>query len=495
MGGTASADAFDVIICEHHFTTRMGVNVTGHDFLDDLRRSRGLPMSVAFIMASSEARYQYVADSVEGGLDDYLLKPFATAQLEARLELALRRKQALKPVFDAIEREDFEVAAQLCEVIFNGGGVYALFAARMGSELYLRLARYNEANRLLEAVLKAKALPWARLGIAQVQLSGANPKTASRSLELLIADNPGFVDAYDTFARALLEELRFDEAIAVYDKAVKLTPGNVRRLQKLGSLLLFNGDSKAAAPFLASAVTLGASSRALDYPTLFQLALANFDTGAVKPTHRSLKYLHGAKKRIAGSTRLNVFTALTEIVECLETRRVGAAVERMHTLASAIIEPKFDFEMASSFMQLLDRLMSIEVHMDKAPGWVRLMGERFCVSRPSTLLLEMSARKTPELATIIRAAFDDLNELTRAAMGYAVQQQHERVVRELLAAGQRTLNAKLGTLARAALDKHGKHIAPEIFSELDTQTQAFLASYAGYGTHANPAVKLGPKVR
>jgi DNA-binding NarL/FixJ family response regulator len=495
MGGSAKDSAFDVIICEHHFTTRMGVPVTGHDFLDDLRRSRGLPMSVAFIMASSERRYQYVADSVEGGLDDYLLKPFAPAALEERLDLALRRKQALRPVFDAIEREDFDAAAQLCELIFEGNGPYALYAARIGSELYLRLARYTDANRLLDAVLRAKALPWARLGIAQVQLSGANPKTACRSLEVLINEHPGFVDAYDTFARALLEDLRFDEAIAVYDRAVKLTPGNVRRLQKLGSLLLFNGDSKAAVPFLTSAATLGASSRALDFPTLFQLALAHYDLGTAKGTHRSLKYLHGARKRIAGSMRLDVFTSLTEIVECLENHRIGAAVERLQAMNSFIMEPRFDFEMASSFLQLLDRLLSIEVHLEKAPTWVRSIGERFCVSRTSTRLLELATRRTPELAQVIRDAFERVSEMTRKAMVNAVAQEHELVVRELLAAGKATLNAKLGTLARAALDKHGRHLGEELRRQLDTDVNTFLHDYAGYGTHANPAVKLGPKLR
>lgn len=75
----------------------------------------------------------------ESALDGYLLKPFTPSALFERLSLARLRKIHLRPIFDAIEAEDFERAAQLCVERFESRQPYWLYAARIGSELLLRL--------------------------------------------------------------------------------------------------------------------------------------------------------------------------------------------------------------------------------------------------------------------------------------------------------------------------------------------------------------------
>ena len=52
---------------------------------------------------------------MEGALDDYLLKPITARQFEERLQVVLERKQAFRPVFQAIEAADtmpFEIYRQ-----------------------------------------------------------------------------------------------------------------------------------------------------------------------------------------------------------------------------------------------------------------------------------------------------------------------------------------------------------------------------------------------
>ncbi len=103
---------YDLIVSDFHFRQQGGDAMTGQDLLDELRQARGLPMQTAFIMVTDEARYQHVADALEGALDDYLLKPITAGQFEDRFRLVMERKAAFREVFRAIEAGEYEKAAQ-----------------------------------------------------------------------------------------------------------------------------------------------------------------------------------------------------------------------------------------------------------------------------------------------------------------------------------------------------------------------------------------------
>ena len=103
---------FDVVICEQYFERE---DTTGQDLLDDLRRNQLLPFYTVFVMITSESTYSKVAEAAESALDAYLLKPHTAAGLVERIHQARERKEALKDIFTAIERDDFEAAAQLCQ--------------------------------------------------------------------------------------------------------------------------------------------------------------------------------------------------------------------------------------------------------------------------------------------------------------------------------------------------------------------------------------------
>ena len=102
---------FDVVVCEQHFPNDSG---TGQALLDDLRRAGLLPFATVFIMVTSEASYSKVAEAAESALDSYLLKPFTANQLAQRIGQARHRKAVLKDIFEAVEKRDFERAAELC---------------------------------------------------------------------------------------------------------------------------------------------------------------------------------------------------------------------------------------------------------------------------------------------------------------------------------------------------------------------------------------------
>ncbi|MFX6918906.1 tetratricopeptide repeat protein, partial [Acinetobacter baumannii] len=83
-----------------------------------------------------------------------------------------------------------ETAANLCLARFEAKGKYWLYAARIGAELLLRLKRYDDARSLYEAIIAAKTVPWARLGVARTELGSGKLQAARRTLENLIGELP-----------------------------------------------------------------------------------------------------------------------------------------------------------------------------------------------------------------------------------------------------------------------------------------------------------------
>ncbi|TNF53343.1 MAG: response regulator, partial [Burkholderiales bacterium] len=224
---------FEIVICEQTFERETG---SGQDLLDDLRRNQLLPFYTVFIMVTAEASYSKVAEAAEAALDAYLLKPHTGARLAESILQARGRKAELEGIFSAIDDQDYERAARLCLERFEARGPYWLYAARIGAELLLRTSQLTEAKTLYEAVIEAKTVPWARLGVARAQLGAGEPRKASTTLESLLQDEPEYADAYDVMGRAQFELGNFENALATFKMATQLTPHSISRLLKHGML-------------------------------------------------------------------------------------------------------------------------------------------------------------------------------------------------------------------------------------------------------------------
>ena len=113
-----------------------------------------------------------------------------------------------------------------------------------------------------------QALPWARLGLAQIQLSTQQTSRAMCTLELLILEEPEFADAYDVMGRAQLAQGDFEDALETYRNAAALTPASVHRQQALGTLAYYCGDHTTATRALERAMALGQATRQFDHQAL-----------------------------------------------------------------------------------------------------------------------------------------------------------------------------------------------------------------------------------
>ncbi|MFM2059540.1 MAG: hypothetical protein RLY71_3925 [Pseudomonadota bacterium] len=471
---------FDVVLCEHHFENE---TMGGQDLLDDLRRSQLLPFATVFVMVTGEASYAKVAEAAESALDSYLLKPHNATTLGERLRQARRRKKVLEDIFAAIEDGDHAEAARLCMDRFEQRGEYWLYAARVGAELLLRLGRHDSARTLFEAVRETQALPWARLGIARAYADEGNTPQARRTLESLISANPGYADAYDVMGRVQIEQGDIGAALDTFRLACRLTPASVGRLQKQGMLAYYAGDNDEAERALERAMLIGISAKSFDHQTLVLLALIKFDRGDARALQRAADNLGHALDKDPDSARLQRFCDMVGVLSALLERQPAQAVQRVRTLAAQLRDEDYDFEAASNFATLLNRITRTELRLPEADSWIALLAERFSTSKATTELLAAAVQGHEEHVRIVHDAHNRIVALAEAAMTHSVRGAPGTAVRSLLQDGGQSLNAKLIELAVLVLQRYAQRI--EDHAELSCQAEALRQRYCAKGTRVS----------
>lgn len=446
---------FDYVLCEQYFSE---TNHSGQTLLDDLRRAQLLPFSTVFFMVTAEASYAAVAEAAESALDGYLLKPFTPSALFERLGSARLRKIHLKPIFDAIDQEEFERAARLCVERFEARQPYWLYAARIGSELLLRLGQHDDARKLFEAVIAARALPWAKLGVARAQIESGQTTRAIGTLQGLIGDDASFADAYDVLGRAQVEMGQFSDAIATFRTASELTPDSVVRLQKLGMMTYYTGDREAASKVLSRAAVLGVDSKLFDYQSLVLLTFIYFAENDRKGIERCISDFARILERQPDSRRIQRFAEVARTLQLIQARQFSQAVASVRSMAREISSDSFDFEAACNLASLLAVLAATSIELNEGESWVHALAMRYANTRGLTELMANACHQNPPYVDLVRDCLTHINKTAEQAMAQSLGGDPTGAVRQLLQHAEASLNAKLADLAHQMLLRHQARI-------------------------------------
>ncbi|MFN9744684.1 MAG: response regulator [Betaproteobacteria bacterium] len=447
---------FNVIVCD---AADDGSDSKGQELLEELRRERLLPYSAVFVMITPQATYSAVADAAEAALDSFMLKPFSANALFERLREARQRKRVLQDIFEAMEAKDYERAANLCLERFNQRELYWLYAARIGAELLLMLGRNAEAKGLYDAVIAAKTLPWAKLGVARAQLANGDVAQARRTLEALIDSDPQFSDSYDVLGKVHMEQGNLSEALATYRTAAEMTPGCVLRLQHAGTLSFYAGDARGATQLLERTWQLGRKSRLFDVLSMMLLALLRFDAGDTKGLDAACDVLVDFSARYPQSVRLKRMVQLGEVLSRLNRGRVEEAVTLLRRETEAFMRPDFELETAANLISMWSRLLRFGLGTNEIDGVIKQLARRFAVSRTTCEVLVAASRHHPDAAGIVREAYTEVMKLAEQSMNLAVQDQPRKAVEALLHHGSTTGNAKLIEMALLVAKRHQDNIA------------------------------------
>ncbi|WP_082679992.1 response regulator [Paucibacter sp. KCTC 42545] len=465
--------AYDIVLCDYHFD---GTEMSGQDLLDELRREQLLPYSTVFVMVTGEATYAKVAEAAEAALDGYLIKPYTSAALSERLTHARHRKRVLKDIFEAIEAQDFESAANHCLKRFNARAEFWLYAARIGAELMLRLARHDDARKLYDAIVEARTVPWARLGVARTELATGNTNAARRTLEALIGEIPDYADSYDVMGRVQMEQGEIAGALRTYRMAASLTPGCLLRQQSCGSLAFYAGERAEALKMLERTMATGLRSKLFDMLSLMLVGFMRFDARDTK----GLKYAQDALvqelERKPKDRRLQRFDRVFQALRKLQDRKIGDALELSRAFAAEQDDEDFNLEAATLLVGLWMRLAAQDIQLDEMDTLMQNLGLRFCTTKSSTELLVAMAEKNEAIAAEFQACHTKIFEIAETAMRHSMRGSARTGVELLIQQGEATRNAKLIDMAALVLKRHAEKIedAPALAERINKLQELYV---------------------
>jgi tetratricopeptide (TPR) repeat protein len=351
----------------------------------------------------------------------------------------------------------------------------------MGAELLLALKRHDEARQLYNAVIAAKAIPWARLGVARVQLAQGDAALARRTLESLLGELPQYADGYDVMGKVQMEQGQLSDALATYRLAATITPGCVLRLQHCGTLSFYAGEAATATDMLERTWALGGKSRLFDVLSMMLLAWLRFDAGDGKGLGQSCEVLNHFAQKHPHSVRLRRMARSGAILAGLHEGRIGHSVQLARDGVPEIGQPDFDMEAATNVLSLWSRLGRFGVAEHEYATVIRRVARRFSVSKAATEVLIAAVRHQKAPMGWIREAQTEILKLAEDAMHHAVAGQPRAAVETLLLQGKDTGNAKLIEMAGLVARRHQERIAD--VDALFAEAAALAHRYGASSTH------------
>jgi CheY-like chemotaxis protein len=446
---------YDIVLCDYHFE---GSDMSGQDLLDELRRENMLPHSTVFIMVTGDATYSKVVEAAEAALDSYLLKPYTASALGERLSEARRRKRVLVDIFEAMERQQLDVAIKLCLRRFHARESYWMFCARLASELLLKTDQHDQAKQIYEAVAKEKSIPWARLGVARAQFAAGEASPARRSVEAVLREHPEHADAYDVLGRLQVDQGELSQALNTYRIAAQLTPGCMLRLQHCGTLAFYQGEREEAVRMLERVISMGLKSKLFDALTLMLMAFLRFDAGDTKALIIAHDYIKKFVERHPESRRLKRMEVTANALRLLIVRQPDEALALARSLSAGIEADNFDVEGSNLLLALWTRLPEQHVPAEEMDTLARQIAMRFCVSKAVTEVLAASAQRRERLVATIRGCQSEITLIAEEAMAHSLRGRPRSAVESLLRQGTDTRNAKLIEMAGLVARRHADTI-------------------------------------
>lgn len=310
---------FDLVLCEYH----LGEGQDGQHLLEDLRNHEIIPLDTLFIMVTGERQYEKVVGAAELAPNDYILKPFAADTLQTRLMRALEKRDAFMPVYRLIELGDTPDAIRRCADNETVYPQYALDFMRLRAELHVAMGHADEAQAVYRAILKSRALPWARLGLAKTHFMQKRYAEAEALLNALVEENRRYLDAYDWLARTREAAGRVHDARQALIQATQLSPNRLARLRRVGELSLAVGDTASAEKALSEVVRKGKFSDFREPEDHVRLVQAQLENGKLDEAEASIRDL---ERSMADQPKTRLCAALTNA--CLLTRMGDPAKAR-----------------------------------------------------------------------------------------------------------------------------------------------------------------------
>lgn len=259
-----SSKPYDVVLCDYN----LGPGKDGQQVLEEARHCHLIGVDTIFIMITAENARDMVMSAIEYAPDSYLAKPFTKELLKTRLTKLFALKANLSSVNKALVVKNYGAAITELDQLIATKPKNLSELVKNKTEILLEAKRYDEARQILEEILAARELHWARLSLGKILFWKKQYTAAQEVFEQLIALDANMVAARDWLAKTQTALQRLPEAENTLRDAVRLSPRGLARQRLLGELALSNGSHEEAEQAFVRAVALAKHS-VLNHPSLF----------------------------------------------------------------------------------------------------------------------------------------------------------------------------------------------------------------------------------
>ena len=249
-------ESFDIVLCDYN----LGDGKTGQQVLEELRHNKILKHTSIFVLITAETSKDMVMGALEYLPDGYITKPITKAVLQKRLDGMVEQREALKPINDAIDKDQIDKAIELVNKEIQSQTKYVTWCLRKLASLYYQKGEFELARKIYEDVLSRRDIGWAQLGLGKVQVAMGDYQEAIDGLTGLLSQNNNLIEAYDWLAEAQVRKGRARDAQKTLQDAVAISPFAILRQTKLADVSNKLKDVEGAADAFRNCVKLGHNS-------------------------------------------------------------------------------------------------------------------------------------------------------------------------------------------------------------------------------------------
>lgn len=335
----------------------------GQQLLEELRHAHLIPLGTVYMIITSERSYTNVVALAELAPDDYLIKPFTSEQLQARLVRAIYKKHVLRKIYEQIERGALQEAIAACDRVIQQQPVYQYDALRFKGELLHQLGRTAEAEVVYRRVLEGRVVPWAKMGLATALRDRNALEEAEQLADQVIQEAPEFLSAYDFLASVHEAQGKLKNAQQVLQRAADASPHNTLRQRLVGDVAARNKDLLAAERAYGKVIARnkGSSLRTVDdYANLSRVLIERGDVAA------SRKISAEMKREWRGDKQAELAALVAESL-CLDLEGAGDKAQAIVAQAIAL-QQQVDAEAAEKGRHVSQRLSVDLAHACYATG-------------------------------------------------------------------------------------------------------------------------------
>jgi tetratricopeptide (TPR) repeat protein len=316
---------YDIILCDYN----LGPGKDGQQVLEEVKYRGYIDYSTIFMMVTALNATDMVMGALEYQPDDYLIKPFTKVTLEKKLKDSIRKKENLKKIEKAVEKNDYASAIAICDELIGSNIKNLTELLKLKGEILTKKGDYTEAAVFYEEVLSMGNLPWAMLGLGKIKFITGDYDAAKNIFEKIIAKNDKIVAAYDWLALTLEKTGNLQEAQRVLQEAIHISPKAILRQKALGNIAYKNKDLITAEQSFKATVRQGKHSFFKSPSDYTSLAKVFVDKNAPE---EGLKILNDAGREFINNPEASLQIS---VIESLAFKKMNREKDARKALAKA----------------------------------------------------------------------------------------------------------------------------------------------------------------